>query len=294
MELVSGESWEQLIENNDTFLFDCDGVLWSGDTAIAGGTEAISLLKVRSKKIYFVTNNSTKSRLEYVDKFVKLGYPIELEQIFSTAFATGYYMRNVLKFKGKVYLLGKTGFKRELEQFGIQTSEVGPDPTTGGLAEWASIPLDPDITGVVAGFDENISFKKLTLAATYLSDPKCLFIATNEDNKLPTGTKVVLPGTGSLLAAVKYAAQREPLVIGKPHAPILQCLESITDIDRARTIMIGDKLSTDIAFGNRNGMKTVLTLSGVTSRQEMEQELANPQSECKPVYYTNSLVTLTN
>ena len=294
MELLSREGWEQLIADNDTFLFDCDGVLWRGDTSIPGGVEAIKFLKARNKKIYFVTNNSTKSRQEYKNKFIGLGYPIEFEQIMCTAFATGFYMRNVLKFQGKAYLLGRPGFKQEMNEIGIETSEVGPDPTTGGLGDWSNIPLDPDITGVVVGFDEHFSFKKLTLAATYLSDPNCMFIATNEDNALPMGTKVVLPGSGSLLAAVKCVSEREPIVIGKPHSPIFQCLQAMTDIDQPKTVMIGDRLGTDIAFGNRNGMKTVLTLSGVTSRDQLQKELTKPLSECKPTFYTESLFTLTN
>ena len=294
MELVNGESWEQLINNNDTFLFDCDGVLWRGDTYIPGGVEAIQLLKARNKTIHFVTNNSTKSRLEYMEKFKSMGYPIEFEQIMCTAFATAYYMRNVLKFQGKAYLLGAPGFKKEMNETGIDTSDVGPDLTSGGLKEWISIPLDPDITGVVVGFDEYLNYKKLILATTYLSDPKCLFIATNEDNILPTDSKVIIPGAGCLLSAVKCASQREPLIIGKPHSPIFQCLQSMTDIDRSRTVMVGDRLGTDIVFGNRNGMKTVLTLSGVTSREQLYTELNNHQSDRRPVFYTDSLITLTS
>ncbi|KAI6656447.1 Phosphoglycolate phosphatase-like [Oopsacas minuta] len=293
MELLNGKDWELLISNIDNFLFDCDGVLWEGNTIIPGGVEAITYLKSRNKRIFFVTNNSTKSRVEYVKKFTTLGYPVEFEQIICTAFATGYYMKNVLNFEGKAYLMGRPGFKQELNELGINTSKVGPDLTSGELDAWSSIPLDPDITGVIVGFDEYFNYKKMTLAATYLSDPNCKFIATNEDNILPTGTKVILPGSGSLLEAVKFVSQREPVVIGKPHSPIFECLKSMANIDQDRTVMVGDRLGTDIAFGNRNGLKTVLTLSGVTSREQLDKELAKPASECKPKFYTNSLQTLT-
>ena len=101
MELVNGKDWEQLISENDTFLFDCDGVLWQGDTVLPGGVEVITYLHSLRKKIFYVTNNSTKSRLEYVKKFSKLGYSAEAEQVIRTTFATGHYMRNVLKFEGK-------------------------------------------------------------------------------------------------------------------------------------------------------------------------------------------------
>ena len=293
MELVGVKDWEQLISENDTFLFDCDGVLWEGDTVLPGGVEAITYLHSLKKRIFYVTNNSTKSRVEYVKKFSKLGYPAEAEQVIGTAFATGHYMRNVLKFEGKAYLMGRPGFKQELNEIGINTSEVGPDPTSGGLDAWSSIPLDPEITAVIVGFDEYFNYKKMTLAATYLSDPSCKFIATNEDNILPTGTKVILPGSGSLLEAVKFVSRREPVIIGKPHRPIFECLRSMADIDESRTVMVGDRLATDIAFGNRNKLKTVLTLSGVTNRGQLDEELAKPVSECKPTFFTNSLLSMT-
>ena len=292
MELSTGKDWQELVETCDTFLFDCDGVLWKGNTVIPGGVEMIKFLQARKKQIFFVTNNSTKSRSEYVKKFLKLGYPVEFDQIMCTAFATGYYMKNVLNFKGKAYLLGRPGFKQELNDIGIETSDIGPDVTSGDLDSWSSIPLDPSITGVIVGFDEHFNFKKMTLAGSYLADPNCQFIATNEDNMLPTPGGVVVPGTGSFVAAVKCIAGREPTVIGKPHFPIFDCLKSLVDITPSRTVMVGDRLNTDIVFGNRNGMKTVLTLTGVTSKQSLDEELKGTDSELKPLYYTSSLQTL--
>ncbi len=141
--------------------------------------------------------------------------------------------------------------------------------------------------------DVHISYTKYAKAFTYLrANPDCHFLATNADLTFPAGGTVypgvfcdflIRKGTGALLAALSAPLKREPIVLGKPHQPMMDAIMAKFHFDAERTCMVGDRLDTDIAFGKRGGLKTLLVFTGVTTKKEMEE------SSLKPDYFIHSL-----
>ncbi|KFO80631.1 Phosphoglycolate phosphatase, partial [Cuculus canorus] len=125
--------------------------------------------------------------------------------------------------------------------------------------------------------------------------PGCLLVGTNRDNRLPLEGGAAIPGTGCLVKAVETAAQREAFIVGKPNRYMFDCVASEFDIDPARTIMVGDRLDTDILMGNSCGLTTLLTLTGVSTLEEVQghQESGCPaRHNLVPDYYIDSIADL--
>lgn len=289
---LSGALVKQLLDSVDSILFDCDGVIWRGDQAIPDAPRVINLLKEKGKKVFFVTNNSTKTRKMYVDKLTALGFNATEEEVFGTAYCSAVYLKTVCKLEGKVYLIGSNAMKQELEAVGIQQTGVGPDHISGKQADWANVPLDPEVKAVVVGFDEHFSYMKLNRALQYLNQPGCLFVGTNRDTRLPLEGGKAVPGTGCLLQAVETAAQCQAQTVGKPNHFMFDCVASKFGVDRERCLMVGDRLDTDIMLGSNCGLKTLLTLTGVSTLADAD---AHQKSGCVerqgmvPDYYVESI-----
>ncbi|KAI9500748.1 4-nitrophenylphosphatase [Coemansia spiralis] len=268
------EDFESLVERHDTFLFDCDGVIWSGSTVIDGVPAALDMLRRRGKRLIFVSNNSSTSRKDYVAKFSKLGIQASVEEIFSSAYATAVYLREVVGFSAdkKVYVIGGSGIHRELEEVGIKT--LGSDDVA---------PISVATLGDILPNLKSALLCLLACAHTHLThDPDCLFIATNDDRTLPGG-KYQYPGCGSLLSSLVHSTQRTPLVMGKPNQPMLDCVMQKFHLDPARTCMVGDRLDTDIRFGIKGGLSTLCVLTGVANEADVLSS-----SEPKATYYMSS------
>ncbi|TFY57784.1 hypothetical protein EVJ58_g6808, partial [Rhodofomes roseus] len=120
--LSSAQDYKSLLDKYDTWLFDCDGVLWQGDRLVDGVPEALNLLRTHKKRILFVTNNATKSRKSYKKKFDQLGLEAQVDEVFGSAYASAVYLSTVMKMPKhkKVYVVGMKGLEEELEEEGIQ------------------------------------------------------------------------------------------------------------------------------------------------------------------------------
>ncbi|KAL4678363.1 hypothetical protein H8958_007608 [Nasalis larvatus] len=151
----------------------------------------------------------------------------------------------------------------------------------------------PRVRAVLVGYDEHFSFAKLSEACAHLRDPECLLVATDRDPWHPLSDGSRTPGTGSLAAAVETASGRQALVVGKPSPYMFECITENFSIDPAHTLMVGDRLETDILFGHRCGMTTVLTLTGVSRLEEAQAYLAAGQHDLVPHYYVESIADLT-
>uniref|UniRef100_A0A672NUS5 Pyridoxal (pyridoxine, vitamin B6) phosphatase n=1 Tax=Sinocyclocheilus grahami TaxID=75366 RepID=A0A672NUS5_SINGR len=272
--MLRGAQIRDLLDAKHNVLFDCDGVVWNGETAVTGAPEVVSLLKQRGKRVFFVTNNCTRPRENYVQKFSRLGFAdVAEEEIFSSAYCSAAYLRDVARLQGKVYVIGCGGVMKELRDAGVPVAEEG-DAEPG--ASIYTCPLDPDVKAVLVGYDENFTFMKLAKACCYLL------------RILRTGRI----GSGSLTAALETASSRKATVIGKPSRFMFDCIASQFGLDPARSLMIGDRLETDVLFGSNCGLTTVLTLTGVSTLQEalaFRDSQEPQQKHCAPDYVMESV-----
>ncbi|KAM9425153.1 glycerol-3-phosphate phosphatase [Pholidichthys leucotaenia] len=292
---LNGALVKQLLDSVDSVLFDCDGVIWRGDQAIPGAPEVVNLLKERGKQVFFVTNNSTKTRRMYAGKLSALGFNATEEEVFGTAYCCALYLKTVCRLEGTVFLLGSDAMRQELEAVGIRAIGQGPDHVVGKPIDWASVPLDPDVKAVVVGFDEHFSYMKLNRALQYLTQEGCRFVGTNRDTRLPLEGGKAVPGTGCLLQAVETAAQRRAETVGKPSRFMFDCLASRYGVKPDRCLMVGDRLDTDIKLGSNCGLKTLLTLTGESTLEDAEAHEKNGCTERQgmvPDYYVKSIADL--
>lgn len=286
------------INSIDTVLTDCDGVLWLGNEAIPGSPELINKFRDMGKKIFYVTNNSTKHRETYFKKCEMLKFGGTHDEILGTAYMVAWYLKKH-DFKGKVYLIGShEGIGQELNDVGIEYSGPGPDIVPDGM-KYEELPfhiakeLEPDIKCVVAGFDFHFSYPKLFKALNYLNNSDCLFLATNTDERFPLKANLTLPGTGTMVQTIQTGALRDPIILGKPYRFMYDVIKDrYPSISPQRTLMIGDRANTDILLGKNCGLKTLMVGSGVHSLEEIRRwEKSTLPSERKLVanYYVNKL-----
>ncbi|KAG2217025.1 hypothetical protein INT45_011576 [Circinella minor] len=288
-ELVTQEERKEFVDKFDNFLFDCDGVLWEGTQLIPGVEKAMEELRSKGKNIYFVTNNSTKSRNSFLKKLEGFGIQASLHEIFSSAFATAAYLKQVVHFppEKKVYIVGMEGIRDELNAEGIRT--CGGEEDAHAVFNNEPIPDDPEVGAVVIGLDLHVNYTKYAKAFTYLKrNPDCRFILTNGDTTFPTNGMIV-PGAGSIAMPIIKALNREPeAILGKPALNMMETIFAEYNLQPCKTVMIGDRLDTDIDFGNQGGIETLCVLTGITSKEEM----LSPDNKIKPTYYIPSFADL--
>jgi len=146
--------------------------------------------------------------------------------------------------------------------------------------------LDASVAAVLCGLDTDVTYRKLSKAFQYLTrNPGCLFLVSNEDSTYPANGGL-LPGAGAISAPLRYALGRDPIAIGKPATTMLDCIKAKVNFDPKRTIMIGDRLNTDIQFGRNGGLATLLVLTGITSESDITGPNASP---IVPDYVTQSI-----
>lgn len=277
-----------LLSNIDIFIFDCDGVIWKGDSLIKGVPAVLDQLRALGKMIFFVTNNSTKSRKGYLKKFTELGLKVNPEEIFSSSFAAAAYLeQNPLPKDKKVYIIGQEGIGEELDLLNI--------PHIGGPADankviklgpGVKVEHDHDVAAVIVGFDSAINYYKIQYAQLCINENKdCKFIATNLDAVTHLTDEQEWAGNGSMVGAIKGCTGKEPIVVGKPSPLMVDYIVDKYKVNPARICMVGDRLDTDILFGTDNGLSTILTLSGVTT----EDKLFSENNKIIPEYYVDSI-----
>jgi len=270
---------QKFLDGVDSVIFDCDGVIWLGSNVFENANTLAIKLRALNKKVFFITNNSTKSRDDFLVKFNQLGFESSISEIVSTSYLAALYLKEK-DFKGKVYTIGTKGVTDELENVGIVSLPIGPDVSHDNLL-FEPLELDKDVKAVVVGFDLHLSYKKLYKAASYLLNKDIHFIATNTDESFPSSSGTV-PGTGSIVNAVKTAAGREPIVMGKPSTFPFEYLKRHHSLDPSRVLMVGDRDNTDILFGKVCGLQTLLVLTGVT-------QLSDIREDCIPDFYLESV-----
>ena len=287
---LSKEEFKNFIESIDVILSDCDGVLWRETEVIQNSPETVNKFKQLGKKFFYITNNNTKTRSEFVEKCERLKYDATMDEIVCTSFLAAVYLKEK-KFDKKAYVIGSEGILKELEAEGIKHAGIGPDIMDGDEVELVKdFKPDPEIGAVVIGFDKYFSFPKLVKAATYLQDPNIHFVGTNCDTERPSPNNNTFPGTGCFIRTIEAASNRSAVMMGKPESFLIEYIMKKYGLNPERTLMIGDNCNTDILLGKRCGFKTLLVLTGITSRSDVDAMSASgSKNSIIPDYYADEL-----
>lgn len=258
----------ELISRFDALLSDLDGVVYAGPHAIPGAVESLQRLAGIGVGLGYVTNNASRSPAEVAQHLRDLGAPAEEQQVVSSPQAAGELLASMLPAGARVLVTGGDALAREIE--------------LAGLVPVRSEAEDP--VAVVQGFHPDLGWKDLA-EASYVVASGALWVATNTDMSIPQA-RGIAPGNGTLVAAVAAATGRQPLVAGKPEAPLFHAAAKRLAADRP--LVVGDRLDTDILGGNNAGFATVAVLTGVDTRESV---LAARTME-RPTFLINDLTDL--
>jgi len=238
-----------------TFLLDGDGVLWHGDRAAPGFNRFFDLLSARGIRWGLLTNNATRGAEALAAKFKGFGVEVDEGSIFTSATATAMYLRRNFLAGSPIFVVGEVGLKDTLAAAGYSIDD--------GLDETVEVPA------VVVGLDRNLSYDKIKKAMRLILKGAA-FIATNPDTSFP-GPDGLAPGAGSVIAAVTTAAGVEPRFMGKPGAPLFEVAMETFHAIPDTTVMVGDRLDTDIQGAHQLSLGSALVLSGVSRREDIDR-----------------------
>ena len=233
-------------------IFDLDGVIWRGHTPIDGAVESVARLRAAGKKCFYCTNNSSLSQSAFAERLRGIGLELDPQDVISSGWATAQFLAKQYPDGFSVFVVGEDGLKDTLRAVGAKV--LGDEEAENAVADC-----------VVAGIDRQFTYDKLRRAQQQILRG-ARFVATNRDATFPVESGIV-PGSGSIIAAIATAGGTEPLTVGKPEPLMLQlCVENF-GLDPRRTAMVGDRLDTDIACAHRAGLPALLVTTGVTSRE---------------------------
>jgi 4-nitrophenyl phosphatase len=225
-------------------IMDMDGVLWRGDEILPGVGLFIDFLRARGVPFALASNNSSKTPADYVAKLEGMGVNGVVEhQIVTSGMATVDYLQTQYPVGSAVHVLGGDGLKAMVTGAGFV------------LADEAKI--------VVVGIDFNLTYNKLRHSALLIRNGAD-FIGTNGDATFPMPDGLA-PGAGSLLAALRTATDIQPTIIGKPSKPMFMAALHSLGTAAESTLMIGDRLDTDIQGAQEVGLQAALVFTGVTN-----------------------------
>jgi len=224
-------------------ILDMDGVLWRDDQPIGDLSSIFAEISRRNLKVTLATNNATRSVEQYLMKLERFGVMLEPEQIVNSSLAAAHYLSRRFPEKGNVYIVGEEGLFSTLRKHGFVHSQE-------------------NVLAVIGSLDRQLTFEKLN-QATMIIRSGVPFIGTNPDRTFPTPDGLI-PGAGSILAAIEAATQVQPVIVGKPSPEMYMVAIDRMKSSPAETLVVGDRLETDIIGAQQLGCPTALVLSGVT------------------------------
>ncbi len=233
-------------------IFDLDGVIYRGHTPIPGAGDVTRWLAAKGYQVYYFTNNSTKTRVSYVELLASYDIVTDAEHIVTSASLTARYFQENDLLPATALVVGEGGLAEELRHAGLKVVRRPAGP----------------VDYVIVGMDRKFTYCKLHEAQqAILAGAK--FIATNRDATYPIEDNVI-PGGGSIVAAVTTAAEREPLLIGKPSPEAGRLIAYHAGVQPHEMLIVGDRLETDIEMGRRARLLTCLVLTGISSIEEID------------------------
>jgi len=252
-------------------IFDLDGVIYRGERLLPHAAEAVAWVRERGLGVRFLTNNSTVTRNQYSRRLEAFGIPTPPEHVMTSAYATALYLKSRGEAGAKVLVVGEGGLREEIAATGFTV--VRPPRAEGARY-------------VAVGMDRAFCYDMLR-AAMHAILGGAEFIASNADPTFPVENGL-LPGGGTIVAAIETAVGFPPALIGKPSPRMLDLLLKDLGCAPGETLMVGDRLDTDVKVGRAVGVRTVLVLTGISSAEEAR---AAPE-EMRPEWVLETLAEL--
>jgi len=235
-------------------ILDMDGVLWKSDAPIGDLPTTFRRIRERGLKFVFATNNGTKTPEEYQQKLHDLGVEIESSQVVTSALGIAFLLAKTYQRGTRIFMIGGNGVRIALEEKGF---EVLP------------IERATEAQVFVMGIDRDINFSKVAEAALLVRNG-IPFYTTNDDKTFPT-PRGEIPGSGAWLSVIITATGINPIVAGKPFPYLMELSLEKLGTTKEETLVVGDRLETDIAAGQGVGCPTALVLSGVSTQEEADK-----------------------
>lgn len=239
----------QLSPPIQALILDMDGVLWRGNEPIGDLPAIFAHMRAAGLKALLATNNSTKSVEQYQKRLKGFGVKIETWQVVNSSMAAAFLLSRIFPEGGPVYIIGMDGLVHHLGERGFYHAEE-------------------NVLAVVSGLDLNFTYEKMRRANTLIR-AGARFVGTNPDVTFPRPGGLD-PGAGSVIAAIQTASQTKPLIAGKPFPTMMEMALERLQLPAERSLMVGDRLDTDIVGGKRAGCRTALVLSGAATQAELE------------------------
>lgn len=237
-----------------SWLCDMDGVLINNGHMVPGADRFIDQLRASNREFLVLTNNSLFTPGQLQERLTKLGVNVREDQLWTSALATAQFVHDQRP-QGRAFVIGETSLHEAMSNVGYVEDATQPDY-------------------VVLGETWNYSFDEITTAIR-LIDNGCKFVATNPETNgtTPNG---LLPGCGALAALIQSATGIRPYFVGKPNPVMIRDALNILGAHSQTTVMVGDRMDTDIIAGVEAGVETILVLSGITQRNEIERYSYQP------------------
>ena len=240
------------LKKKKLFLFDIDGTLAVGNTLYEGSAELIKYIESIGGKSYYITNNSTKSGADYVQKFREAFQLETTEDLFITS---GYMTIAFLKknyLNHKIFVLGTASFVAELRKCGLDITES----------------FEPDIACVVVAYDSELNYAKLIEVCKVLSTMDVPFYATNPDLCCPIDFGFI-PDCGAICEMITHSTGRVPTNLGKPSKEVVELCLQQSGFSKEETLVVGDRLYTDLACGINGGVDTCVVFTGEAKEEDI-------------------------
>ncbi len=263
--LLSEQEKKAFLKQIDLFVLDMDGTFYLENKILNGSLGFVNKLTEMGKKYIFLTNNSSKSRQDYIEKLAKMNCFVDENQVLTSGDVTIEFLKRNRAGK-TVYLVGTPILEENFKAEGI-----------------ALVKENPDI--VVIGFDTTLTYEKLERACTFIRNG-AEFLATHMDINCPT-QEGFIPDCGSMCALISLSTGKKPKYLGKPCKETVEMVLERTGFTKEQVVFVGDRIYTDVATGVKNGAKGILVLSGETKLEDVET------SEVKPDAIFESIAEMT-
>lgn len=237
------------------FICDMDGVLYHGNNLLPGAKEFVNWLKEEHRRFLFLTNSSERSPRELAEKLSRLGIEVEEEHFYTSALATASFLASQCP-NGSAFVIGENGLTKAIYDVGFSMNNIDPDY-------------------VIVGETRTYNIEKIELAV-HLIGKGAKLIGTNPDLTGPSEHGII-PATRALMAPIELTTGKQAYYIGKPNPLMMREAMLKLDCTVEETMIIGDRMDTDIVAGIESGIDTALVLSGVTSRERIDMFPYSPK-----------------